>query len=234
MEHRSTTDLRWRWTLLLLGVIVLALGGRSFADHLASLTSGLHALGTWGIVLSVLGFAVASVAFVPAGLLTMLAGALFGIPDGIIVAFLGASLGACIAFRLARHAARGMVERWLEAYPRAARLRDAVGHRGRRIVGLLRLSPVIPFSAINLAMGLTRMRFVDFVIANVAMFPVTALYAYYGAAAGALVSLHDERHPKDDAWWLAFLLGLAATILATTIVARLAARALAREEVDSA
>lgn len=229
MSQRSTT-FPWRWALLLVGAVVLALGGRTFAGHLASITSGLHALGGWGIVLAVAGFAVASVAFVPAGLLTMLAGALFGIPAGIIVAFLGASVGACIAFLLARYAARDMVERWLEAYPRAARLRAAVGLRGRRIVTLLRLSPVIPFSAINLVMGLTPMRFADFVIANVAMLPVTALYAYYGAAAGALVAVHDERHPRDAAWWLAFLLGLAATLVVTTMVARLAARALAREE----
>jgi len=228
--QRSTTDLRWRWALLLLGAIVLAVGGRSIASHLAALTSDLHALGAWGAVLSVLGFAVASVAFVPAGLLTMLAGALFGIPDGIIVAFLGASLGACIAFLLARHAARGMVERWLEAYPRAARLRAAVGTRGRRIVGLLRLSPVIPFSVINLAMGVTRMRFIDFVVANVAMLPVTALYVYYGAAAGALVSVRAEQHPHDAAYWMAFVLGLVATIVVTTMVARLATRALARAE----
>lgn len=110
MIQRSSTDLRRRWALLLLGAIVLALGGRSIASHLAVLTSGLHALGAWGIVLSVLGFAVASATFVPAGLLTMLAGALFGIPDGILVAFAGASVGACMAFLLARHAARGMVE----------------------------------------------------------------------------------------------------------------------------
>lgn len=230
MSQRSTSDLRWRLALLLLGAIVLAVGGRSLATQLEALTSGLHALGAWGMALFVAGFAVASVAFVPAGLLTMLAGALFGIPRGIAAAFLGASLGACIAFLLARYAARGMVQRWLEAYPRIVRLEAAVGHDGRRIVMLLRLSPVIPFSVINLAMGVTRMRLSDFVVANVAMLPVTVLYVYYGAAAGALVGVHDEHHPKDAAYWVAFVLGLCATIAVTTLVARLATRALAREE----
>jgi len=230
MSQRSTSALRWRWAMLLLGALVLVLGGRSLAAHLETLTSGLHTLGGWGIALFIVGFAIASVAFVPAGLLTMLAGALFGIPAGIAVAFAGASLGACIAFLLARHAARDMVERWLEAYPRIARLRAAVGQRGRRIVALLRLSPVIPFSVINLAMGVTTMRVVDFLEANLAMLPVTILYVYYGAAAGALVSLRDERHPRDAAYWAAFVLGLCATIAVTTIVARLATRALAREE----
>ncbi len=230
MSQRSTSDLRWRWALLLLCAIVLVVGGRSLAGHLESLTQGIQALGRWGVALFIVGFALASVAFVPAGLLTMLAGALFGIPVGIVVAFVGASLGACIAFLLARYAARDMVERWLESYPRVARLRSAVGARGRRIVALLRLSPVIPFSVINLAMGVTRMRLADYVVANLAMLPVTVLYVYYGAAAGALVSVRDERHPKDAAYWVSFVLGLVATIIVTTIVARLATSALAREE----
>ena len=230
MSQRSSSDLQWRWALLLLGAIVLAVGGRSLAEHLAALTSGLHALGAWGIALFIVGFAIASVAFVPAGLLTMLAGALFGIPIGIVLAFIGASLGAGIAFLLARYVARDMVERWLESYPRVASVRAAVVHRGRRIVALLRLSPVIPFSVINLAMGVTRMRFVDYVVANFAMLPVTALYVYYGAAAGALASVRSERHPKDAAYWVAFVLGLCATIAVTTIVARMATRALAHEE----
>lgn len=230
MSQRSTSDPRWRWALLLLGIIALAAGGRSLAARVETLAGGLHALGAWGAVVFIVGFAIASVAFVPAGLLTMLAGALFGILEGTVVAFVGASLGACIAFLLARYAARGVVERWLEAYPRAARLRSAVGQRGRRIVALLRLSPVIPFSVINLAMGVTRMRLADYVVANFAMLPVTVLYVYYGAAAGALVSVRAERHPKDAAYWVSFGLGLVATILVTTIVARLATTALAREE----
>lgn len=218
---------------MLAGAIVLVFGGRALAAHLAALTSGLHALGPWGGALFVCGFAIASVAFVPAGLLTMLAGALFGLVAGVVYAFVGASLGACFAFLIARYVARATVERWLLHYPRIARLRTAVGENGRRIVMLLRLSPVIPFSVINLAMGVTTMCLVDFTVANFAMFPVTLLYVYYGAAAGALVAARGEQHPKDTAYWVLFALGLCATIAVTTIVARLAARALAREEGSS-
>lgn len=216
--------------LLLVGAILLAMGGRSLAAHLEALTSALHALGAWGGVLFIGVFAVASVAFVPAGLLTMLAGALFGIAAGVAYAFLGALLGSCIAFLIARYVARDTVERWLARYPRIARLRVAVGEHGRRIVTLLRLSPVIPFSAINLTMGVTRMRLRDFMVANLAMLPVTLLYVYYGAAAGALVAARGAAHPRNAAYWVAFVLGLCATVLATTIVAQLAGRALAREE----
>jgi len=230
VKERSTAEARWRIALLTLVVIALAIGGRSLASHLASITSGIERLGTLGAVLFIAGFAMASVVFVPAGLLTLMAGALFGLAAGTVYAFLGASLGACMAFLIARYVARSMVERWLAWNPRVAMFSGAIGARGRRIVALMRLSPVIPFSVINLAMGVTTMRVVDFLEANLAMLPVTILYVYYGAAAGALVSLGDERHPRDAAYWAAFVLGLCATIAVTTIVARLATRALAREE----
>jgi hypothetical protein len=138
--------------MLIAGVLLVA-GGHSLAAHLESFTAHLHALGAWGVALFIAGYAIASAAFVPAGLLTMTAGALFGIPAGIAYAFLGASLGAIVAFLLSRYAARGAVEHWLTRYPRLSLLGASVGEHGRRIVTLLRLSPVIPFSAINVAMG---------------------------------------------------------------------------------
>ena len=215
--------------LILAGAVLLVLGGRWLAEHLEPFTSGLHALGAWGEVLFIAGYAIASAAFVPAGLLTLMAGALFGIAAGILCAFLGASLGAVLAFLLSRYVARGMVERWLTGYPRVSQLGASVGEHGRRIVTLLRLSPVIPFSVINVAMGVTRIRLVDFMIANFGMLPVTALYVYYGAAAGAVVAARHAEHPRGAAYWVLLVVGLAATVAVTTIVTRLATRALARE-----
>jgi len=220
---------RWRWVLVLAVVLLLVLNGHSLAVHLESFSAGLRARGVWGALLFIGSFAIASAAFVPAGPLTMMSGALFGIGAGIVYAFVGASLGAILAFLLARYAARGAVERWLQRYPRMSLLGAAVGEHGRRIVTLLRLSPVIPFSVINVGMGVTRIRVIDFVVANFGMLPVTALYAYYGAAAGALVSAHGGEHPRDAAYWILLGVGLVATVAVTTLVTRLATRALARE-----
>jgi len=229
VKERSTAEARWRIALLTLVVIALAIGGRSLASHLASITSGIERLGTLGAVLFIAGFAMASVVFVPAGLLTLMAGALFGLAAGTVYAFLGASLGACMAFLIARYVARSMVERWLAGNPRVAMFSGAIGARGRRIVALMRLSPVIPFSVINLAMGVTRIRFVDFVVANLAMLPVTVLYVYYGTVAGAVLNV-GRGHPHGGTlYYAALVLGLVATIAVTTIVGRLAAAALAND-----
>ena len=189
----------------------------------------LGTIGAWGPVLFVAAYALASAAFVPAGLLTLSAGALFGLLAGTVYALVGATLGACLAFWLSRSVGRARVERYVARHPRLAALRQAVGTDGRRVVMLLRLSPVIPFNAINVVMGVTSIRFGDFLIACVGMFPVTALYVYYGTVAGTLArARHGEVH-HDAMHYVALGIGLVATIVATTLVMRGAARALEAE-----
>ena len=61
--------------------------------------------------------------------------------------------------------------------------------RGRKIVFLLRLSPVFPFTLLNYALGLTRVRFADYLIASFGMLPGTLLYVYYGKLAGDVAAL---------------------------------------------
>ena len=110
-----------------------------------------------------------------------------------------------------------------------AQFTDAVGARGRRIVALMRLSPVIPFSMINLAMGVTRICLLDFLVANLAMLPVTVLYVYYGTVAGAVLNV-GRGHPHGGTlYYAALALGLVATVAVTTVVGRLAAAALAQD-----
>ena len=89
-----------------------------------------------------------------------------------------------MAFLVARYIARGAIEQRLEGDRRFAAIDRAVGREGRKIVFLLRLSPVFPFNLLNYALGLTNVRFVDYFIACLGMIPGTLLYIYYGKLAG--------------------------------------------------
>jgi uncharacterized membrane protein YdjX (TVP38/TMEM64 family) len=129
------------------------------------------------------------VAFVPASLLTLAAGAIFGIPAGTLYVFVAATVGSCLAFLVSRYLARVAVERRIEGNPKFAAIDRAVGRQGRRIVFLLRLSPVFPFNLLNYALGLTRVRFVDYAVAAVGMLPGTLLYVYLGKVAGDVAAL---------------------------------------------
>src|SRR6185503_6399832 len=135
----------------------------------------------------------------------------------------GATLGACAAFLVARYLARGAVERRLVDYPRFAAIDRAVAREGRKIVFLLRLSPIFPFSLLNYALGLTRVRFADYAVASLGMLPGTLLYVYYGKVLGDVAQVAagaelGNQAPRDAAYWTVLGLGLLATVAVTFVV----------------
>lgn len=213
---------------LVVGAVVVAgLGGRELAAHIPAFADRVRGLGPWGPLVFVLGYALAALAFVPGSLLTLAAGAVFGLATGVAVVLLGATLGASAAFLVARYAARRPVERALAGNERFAAIDRAIGRDGRRIVFLLRLSPVFPFNLLNYGLGLTTVRFVDYLVASVGMLPGTILYVYYGKVAGDLAALAGGAVPSRGVAHYAVLgLGLVATIAVTLLVTRTAKRAL--------
>jgi uncharacterized membrane protein YdjX (TVP38/TMEM64 family) len=170
---------------------------------------------------------VATVAFVPGSLLTLAAGAIFGLSMGTLYVFIAAVLGSSAAFLVSRHLARAVIEQRLAGSARFAVIDRAVSAQGRKIVLLLRLSPVFPFNLLNYALGLTKVRFVDYLVASVGMIPGTLLYVYYGKLAGDVAALAGGvAVEKGVAYYVVLVFGLAATVLVTTLVTRTARRAL--------
>lgn len=238
--HKSTSDMKTlsgqpqarslSWgkivvgAVALVGVIVL---GRRVGAYLPQFAAWVNGLGVWGPAVFILGYTVATVAFVPGSLLTLAAGAIWGIFPGVPYVFIAAVLGASAAFLAARYLARTTIERHLAGNRRFAAIDRAVGVQGRKLVFLLRLSPVFPFNLLNYALGLTSVRFVDYMLASVGMLPGTFLYVYYGKLVGDLAALAGGAAVEKGAgYYLVLALGLTATIVATTLVTRTAQRAL--------
>lgn len=208
-------------------VALLALA-RQAGAYLPQFAAWVNGLGVWGPLVFILGYAAAVVAFVPGSVLTLAAGAIFGLGAGVAYVFVAAVLGSSAAFLIARYLARGAVERRLAGTPRFAAIDRAVGTQGRKIVFLLRLSPAFPFTLLNYALGLTRVRFADYVLASVGMLPGTLLYVYYGKLAGDVAALAGGATvAKGPGYYALLALGLAATIAVTAVVTRTARRALA-------
>lgn len=208
----------------LVAVVLLARAGGGYIPPFAAWVNGL---GAWGPIVFILGYAAAVVAFLPGSLLTLAAGAIFGLGAGVAYAFVAAVLGSSAAFLVARYLARGAIERRLAGNARFAAIDRAVGAEGRKIVFLLRLSPAFPFSLLNYALGLTRVRFVDYLIAAIGMLPGTLLYVYYGKLAGDVAALAGGAAVEKGAGYYAVLaLGLIATVVVTALITRTARNAL--------
>jgi uncharacterized membrane protein YdjX (TVP38/TMEM64 family) len=211
----------------IVGVAAVAFGGRHIAAWLPAFARWVEGLGPWGPIVFIAGYAAAVVALVPGSVLTLAGGALFGLVRGTVYVFAAATIGAAAAFVIARYVARRAVAQRIAADPRFAAIDRAVAAEGRKIVFLLRLSPVFPFSLLNYGLGLTRVSFVDYTLASVGMIPGTILYVYYGKLAGDVAAVAGGApSAKGVGDYAVLVLGLVATVVVTVLVTRTARRAL--------
>jgi uncharacterized membrane protein YdjX (TVP38/TMEM64 family) len=126
-------------------------------------------------------YALATVLFLPGSLLTIAGGALFGPVWGSFYSLTGATLGATLAFLVARYLASDWVAR--KAGGRMKQLIEGVEAEGWRFVAFVRLVPFFPFNLLNYALGLTRIRLVHYVVASyLCMLPGAVAYTYLGYA----------------------------------------------------
>lgn len=216
-----------RVALAAAAVAGLFLLGRELGGRLPGFVNWVERLGAWAPAAFIGGYALATVLFVPGWLLSLAAGVLFGVVGGTIYTFAGAAAGSSAAFLIARYLARDSVARRVAADARFAALDRAVGREGRRLVFLLRLSPLFPYNLLNYGLGLTQVRFRDYLAASVGMIPATAVYVYTGYVIGDLAMLAAGAETVRGAGYYAVLvLGLVATVLVTWRVTRIARRAL--------
>jgi len=109
-----------------------------------------------------------------------------GVLLGALSVFFGASAGGIIAFILGRYLLRDWVKGLTTKYAIFEALDAALEEKGLRIMVLLRLSPIIPFNAINYIAGVTAISLRAYVFAMFAIIPGTVLYIFLGASAGSL------------------------------------------------
>jgi uncharacterized membrane protein YdjX (TVP38/TMEM64 family) len=183
--------------------------------------------GLWGAVLFGLAYIPAAVLFVPASVLTLGAGFVFGVAKGTVIVSLGSTAGAAAAFIVARTAGHDWVVGRLARYPAVDAIGRAVESEAFKVVLLTRLSPLFPFNLLNYAFGLSSVPLKTYLLASwIGMLPGTLMYIYLGSAAqsvAALLSGDLRRTPGQQAMFAA---GLVATVAVTTIVTRAARRVL--------
>jgi uncharacterized membrane protein YdjX (TVP38/TMEM64 family) len=138
----------------------------------------------------------------------------------------GATLGAALAFLIARYLLRVRIEKFAQGNRKFGAIDAAIGKQGWKIVGLLRLSPLIPFNASNYFYGVTSVGFWPYLLASVVgMLPGTLLYAYLGAVGQAGIG-GGGRKGHSPLEWTFLGVGLLATVGVTFFVSRLAKTAL--------
>lgn len=199
-------------------------------DWTVWLIEGVRGLGAIGVAVYAIVYIAAAVLVFPASLLTLAAGFLYGPLWGTLLVSPVSVAAATLSFLLGRSVAREWIKRRIEQNARFSAVDTAVGANGLKVVFLLRLSPIFPFSILNYALGLTRVRLRDFILASfIGMLPGTFLYVYLGSSVANLAALASGKAASGGPWeHVLFWGGLAATILVVVLVTRTARQALNR------
>ncbi len=165
--------------ILIAGMIIAFL----YRDRLniATLDNIIQEAGLLGPIVFMTAYAIATVLFLPGSILTLAGGALFGPIVGTFYNLTGATIGATLAFLVARYVASDWVIR--KTGGKTRQLIEGVENEGWRFVAFTRLVPLFPFFILNYALGLTRIRFWHYVLATyVFMLPGALAFTYLGYA----------------------------------------------------
>ena len=223
-----------RLIVLIVIVIALFLAMRFLPvqQWLRNFNDWVGQMGVAGIFIFIGVYAIATVLLAPGSILTIGAGFAFGLWKGFLAVSAGATLGASLAFLVARFIARDKVEAIAKRNEKFRNIDNAIGKQGAKLVFLLRLSPVIPFNLSNYFYGLTGVKFWPYVLASwIGMMPGTFLYVYIGTAGKAAVSAAAGGEAMKHGWqyWTVMGVGLVATIAVTIWVTKIARNALKAE-----
>ena len=175
-------------------------------------------------------YVVSTVCLLPASVLTVGAGAVYGVGLGFVLVSAGSTLGAAAAFIVGRYLARGWAESIISKNYKFTAIDEAVGREGWKIVLLTRLSPLFPFNFLNYAFGLTKISFPHYVSTSwVGMMPGALMYVYLGALTGELVRTGAGSSQRSLIEWVFYVIGLIATIAVAIYIARIAKYALSEK-----
>ncbi len=150
----------------------------------------VHQAGWWAPVIFILVYIIATVLFLPGAVFTFAGGIIFGPVLGVLYNMTGATIGAALSFLVARYLASDIVSK--RSAGKLKQLINGVETEGWRFVAFVRLVPLFPFNLLNYALGLTRIRFIEYVLATfVFIIPGCIAYTYIGYAGREAISGAD-------------------------------------------
>lgn len=177
----------------------------------------VEGLGAVGWVVFIFVYALTTFVLVPGSILTLAAGVAFGL-WGFVLVVVGATIGSALSFLAARYVFHDRVQEKVAAYPKFSAVNQAIGDEGWKVVGLLRLSPALPFSLQNWFLGLTPVGFVPAQLATFfGIMPGTLLYVWIGSLGGQAAAGADDMSVLKYA---VFAVGILATLIVTVLVTK--------------
>ena len=224
--------LKWRIVIgiVLLSVLVGAFFYFQGNFHVASVVSFLEwldGLGTWAPFLFILIDMLAVVLVFPGGILTFSAGFMFGILRGSLYVIIGSTIGATIAFLIARYLFGERTTGFFLGHAKLKLVNDEFKRAGWKFVLLTRLVPFFPFKLSNYLFGLMQISLRDFVIGVFfGIMPFTITNVYIGSLAADLATIGSRTASRSGMEWTIYGIGVIIAIVAVIYITHLARKVL--------
>ncbi|GAB2210284.1 hypothetical protein Droror1_Dr00015547 [Drosera rotundifolia] len=184
-------------------------------------------LGPWGPLVLAVAYVPLTVLAVPASILTLGGGYLYGLPVGFVADSFGATLGASAAFLLGRTIGRSFVLSKIKDYPKFRAVAIAIQRSGFKIVLLLRLVPLLPFNILNYLLSVTPVALWEYALASwLGMMPITFALVYVGTTLKDLSDVTHGWHEFSPSRWIFLVASLLVSVILIVCVTRVAKNAL--------
>lgn len=207
--------------LLLVGLVIL---GRRLHGHVSELEAWISSLGVVGIVAFIALFVVATSAFVPESIFSVIAGALFGLGWGMVTLLGAITVASLLQYGLARAVLREPINRMLDKRPSLRAIITAVRRDEFRLQFMLRLTPLNP-AMTSYALGAADVRPVGFLIACMGLLPGLFVEAYIGHAGRRVAHVAGQSELDIVLHDILLFGGLALCIVVLAIISAQARRA---------
>jgi uncharacterized membrane protein YdjX (TVP38/TMEM64 family) len=218
-------------TALLLAVLI-AVAGDELERYIGAVEAWVEGLEPWSIVVFVGLFAVLTSVLMPESLLSIAAGATFGLVWGAVAVVVASVLAAALQFALSRTFLRTRIQRALETRPSLAAIQRAVLHDELRLQLLLRVTPLNP-AILSYVLGAAGVELRGFLVASLAMLPGALVEVYVGYASKHVARIASSDARVSHLHSLVVFGGLALCVVVMVLVSRVARKALRQSELDS-
>lgn len=184
-------------------------------------------LGHWGPLVLAVAYIPLTVLAVPASILTLGGGYLFGLTVGFIADSIGSTAGATAAFLVGKTIGRSYVVSKLKDYPQFQAVAIAVQRSGFKIVLLLRLVPLLPFNMLNYLLSVTPVSIGEYILASwIGMMPITFAFVYVGTTIKDLSDVTHGWNEISTTRWILLTIGSVASVVLMVLVTRVARKSL--------
>lgn len=239
MEFSWGSCIRITFLLLLIAAIVTACFTLPVEKMLKDFLLWVELdLGRWGPLVLAVAYVPLTILAVPASILTLGGGYLYGLLLGFISDSIGATLGATAAFILGRTIGRSFVVSRIKDYPKFRAVAIAIQRSGFKIVFLPRLVPLLPFNMLNYLLSVTPVPLWEYVLASwLGMMPITLALVYAGTTLKDLSDVTHEWHELSPTRWAFLIASIVISVVIMICVTKVAKNALEKalaenEDVD--